>query len=212
VADGLGRPPVGADRVRIGVAELQHRREGVEPVGDLSVVHYLAPALAPARGHPNLGARTGRYRRSLPSVRILPRTRLPCSWGNNRSQDDNRRPPARDGRRRAQAALEAVPRRLGTRLLFPAPRGGYMGLDTWRSREWYPALEAAGLKQRGPYCLRHTFATEALAAGISTFELARLKGSSVQMIELTYGHLARDSEGQIRARLDARARQMGVRR
>jgi len=39
-----------------------------------------------------------------------------------------------------------------------------------------------------------------LAAGISTFELARLMGSSVQMIELTYGHLARDSEGQIRAR------------
>ena len=44
-----------------------------------------------------------------------------------------------------------------------------------------------------------------LAAGISTFELARLMGSSVQMIELTYRHLARDSEGQIRARLDARA-------
>ena len=70
-------------------------------------------------------------------------------------------------------------------------------------------LEAAGLKQRGPYSLRHTFATEALAVGISTFELARNMGSSVQMIELTYGHLARDSEGQIRARLDARARQMG---
>ena len=64
-------------------------------------------------------------------------------------------------------------------------------------------------QQRGPYCLRHTFATEALAAGISTFELARLMGSSVQMIELTDGHLARDSEGQIHARLDARARQMG---
>ena len=42
VADRLGRPPVGADRVRIGVAELQHRREGVEPVGDLGVVHYVA--------------------------------------------------------------------------------------------------------------------------------------------------------------------------
>jgi hypothetical protein len=42
VADGLGRPPVCADRVRIGIAELQHRREGVEPVGDLGVVHYVS--------------------------------------------------------------------------------------------------------------------------------------------------------------------------
>jgi len=47
-----------------------------------------------------------------------------------------------------------------------------------------------------------------LAAGTSTFELARLMGSSVQMIELTYGHLARDSQVQIRARLDARPRRM----
>ncbi len=45
-----------------------------------------------------------------------------------------------------------VPARLDTRLLFPAAEGGYIGLDTWRPREWYPALEAAGLAQRGPYC------------------------------------------------------------
>ena len=62
----------------------------------------------------------------------------------------------------------------------------------------------------GPYCLRHTFATEALAAGISTFELSTLMGSSIAMIERTYGHLARDSEQQIRTRLNARTRQMGA--
>jgi integrase len=111
----------------------------------------------------------------------------------------------------AQAALEALPPRIDTQILFPASRGGHIGLDTWRSREWYPALEAAGIQQRGPYCLRHTFATEALAAGVSTFELSRLMGASVGMIERTYGHLAKDSEQQIRARLDARSRQMGVR-
>ena len=44
VANGLGRTPVGANRVRIGVAQLQHRREGVEPVGDLGVVHYVVTA------------------------------------------------------------------------------------------------------------------------------------------------------------------------
>jgi hypothetical protein len=41
--------------------------------------------------------------------------------------------------------------------------------------------------------LRHTFATEALAAGVSTFELARVIGTSIAMIDRHYGHLARDS-------------------
>ena len=43
------------------------------------------------------------------------------------------------------------------------------------------------------------WATEALAAGISIFELARVMGTSVEMIDRTYGHLARDSEQAIRA-------------
>jgi integrase len=40
-----------------------------------------------------------------------------------------------------------------------------------------------------PYVLRHTFASNALAAGVGTFELARYMGTSVEMIERTYGHL-----------------------
>lgn len=43
-----------------------------------------------------------------------------------------------------------------------------------------------------------------------TFELARLMGTSVAMIDRTYGHLARDSEASILARLDARAKRDGV--
>jgi integrase len=106
---------------------------------------------------------------------------------------------------RALAALDALPVRLDTPLLCPAPDGGYLSLVNWRTREWYPALDAAGLARRGPYHLRHTFATEALAAGISIFELARVMGASVKEIDRTYGHLARDSEDTIRARLEARA-------
>jgi hypothetical protein len=42
------------------------------------------------------------------------------------------------------------------------------------------------------------------------FELARMMGTSVEMIDRTYGHLARDSEDAIRARLDARSQRSGV--
>jgi hypothetical protein len=66
-----------------------------------------------------------------------------------------------------------------------------------------PALQAAGVEHRRIYDMRHTFATWSLAAGMSIFTLARRMGTSVQMIDATYGHLARDAEDQDRGLLDA---------
>jgi integrase len=78
----------------------------------------------------------------------------------------------------ALEALERLPTRPGTPLLFPAPRGGYLDL-------------------------RHTFATFALRAGISTFDLSRFMGASLTMIDRHYGHLARDGREHAAALLDS---------
>ena len=106
---------------------------------------------------------------------------------------------------RALAALDVLPARIDSSLIFRAPAGGYIDLDNWRLRAWYPALDAAGISRRGPYNLRHTFATEALAAGVSIFQLARLMGASVKTIERHYGHLAHDSEDTLRSLLTNRS-------
>jgi hypothetical protein len=75
-----------------------------------------------------------------------------------------------------------------------SPKGGYLDLHNWRNRDWYPALEAAGLERRGPNALRHSFASFAIRNGIDAFRLARLMGTSVQMIDQHYGHLLRGAE------------------
>jgi integrase len=55
---------------------------------------------------------------------------------------------------------------------------------------------------RRVYDLRHTFATFALRAGISTFDLSRYMGASHTMIDRHYGHLARDGREHASRLLD----------
>jgi integrase len=103
----------------------------------------------------------------------------------------------------ALAALERVPLYDHTPLLFPAANGGYFDLHNFRSREWKPAQQAAGITpSRRVYDLRHTFATFALRAGISIFALSRYMGASLTMIDRHYGHLTSDGVGHARRLLN----------
>jgi hypothetical protein len=72
--------------------------------------------------------------------------------------------------------------------VWPGPE-----LEALYRDEWNPAVKAAGLEHRTPYAMRHTFASFAIAAGIPSFEIARMMGTSVEMLDKTYGHLLRDA-------------------
>jgi integrase len=104
----------------------------------------------------------------------------------------------------ALAALERLSANGPSRLVFPSPNGGYFDLHNFRNRYWKPAQLAEGITPlRRIYDLRHTFATFALRAGISTFELSRCMGTSLGMIDRHYGHLARDGREHAIKLLDA---------
>jgi integrase len=106
----------------------------------------------------------------------------------------------------ALEALDRLPARRETQLVFPAPRGGYLDLHNFSRRAWKAAQLAAEIHPlRRPYDLRHTFATFALRAGIPTFDLSRFMGASLTMIDRHYGHLARDGLEHATALLDSHA-------
>src|SRR6266540_3500626 len=104
----------------------------------------------------------------------------------------------------ALAALDQLGADHERKLLFTSRHGGYVDLHNFRNRYWKPAQIAMGIVPlRRVYDLRHTFATFALRAGISTFDLSRYMGASLTMIDRHYGHLARDGREHAINLLDA---------
>lgn len=64
----------------------------------------------------------------------------------------------------------------------------------WAHSDWDKILRAAAARAKLPdgvclYTLRHSFITTAIIEGMATLDVARLCGTSVQMIDRHYGHL-----------------------
>src|SRR5215207_3117083 len=117
------------------------------------------------------------------------------SDGEGRPRQGQRRAPPRAAYPRAPAALDAVPPRLDTPLVFPAPAGGLLNLDDWGRRVWAPRSR---LRYRAPRedlrpCAAHS--PDAPATDVSVFELVPIMGASVRMIERPLRRAARGRRG-----------------
>ena len=66
-----------------------------------------------------------------------------------------------------------------------------------------PRHRSSRIPRRRIYDLRHTFASNALAAGVTSSVLAHYFGSSELMIDRTYSHLVAGSDDFLRDRLNA---------
>jgi integrase len=194
---------VGPDRAKTGVDNPQPPRREMRPFESDGELDALAAALGPRYGPMVLfaaatGLRPGEWialeHRDIDLDHRLVHV--------SRAFRINRLKPTKTNTARAvplqRSALDALDHlpspRCATSLLFPGPDGGHLDLHNWRPRHWRPAQHAAGITPtRRLYDLRHTFATDALRAGLGTYELSRYMGTSLINIDRTYGHLARDS-------------------
>jgi len=90
---------------------------------------------------------------------------------------------------RALDALDSMPARLDTRLCSPAHAEPTSTSATCAVANGTRHSRRPVVPPRRIYDLRSTFASQALAAGVSVFDLGKIMGTSVRMIERHYGAL-----------------------
>jgi integrase len=78
--------------------------------------------------------------------------------------------------------------------------------SAWTKATWVPAIREAASATKLPagvtsYTLRHSTITDLIGAGLDALQVARISGTSLQMIEKHYGHLRNDHAAQAMAAL-----------
>jgi len=79
--------------------------------------------------------------------------------------------------------------------------------EDWTPQAWAPKVKAAAAKAELPpdvvlYTLRHSWITDAIIGGLDPVTVARLTGTSLEMISKHYGHLAQDAAREKLAQVD----------
>ncbi|MPZ00823.1 MAG: tyrosine-type recombinase/integrase, partial [Actinophytocola sp.] len=91
--------------------------------------------------------------------------------------------------------------------VFVTAKGKELRRNNWRTREFLPAVEAAGIKVDGltPHKLRHTAASLAIAAGADVKVIQQMLGHADAAMTLNiYGHLFPDRLDEVAESLDVR--------
>lgn len=82
------------------------------------------------------------------------------------------------------------------RHLFLNTKGDPINQDEWRGKSWHPCLTACETRQRHLYALRDTFISLALSDRAEPIGVAAYCGTSLQMIDQSYGkYVPRDERG-----------------
>lgn len=100
-------------------------------------------------------------------------------------------------------ALESLPSRPfedPEAFLFESAAGTPINQREWPKKSFYPVLERLGIRRRKFYATRHAFITELIGRGETLKAIAEYVGTSVAMIEQSYGRsIPKGGDGSIRS-------------